>query len=97
MRIDKQQINLIIQTLKSQISDAVVYLFGSRVDDTKRGGNIDIFLVTNQEVLLKDKISLLAKLETSGIQRKVDLVIKTPANPQEILYKEVLQKGIRLC
>lgn len=97
MRLEKEYLNIIISTLKSQISDAVIYLFGSRTDDSKRGGDIDIFLITNQNIGLKDKISLLAQLESSGIQRKVDLIVKTPQHSQEILHKEVLEKGIRLC
>ena len=97
MRVEKEQLNIIINTLKSQINDAVIYLFGSRVDDSKRGGDIDIFLVTNQNIVLKDKIRLLAELETSGIKRKVDLIIKTPHQSQDLLFKEVLEKGIRIC
>ncbi|MBF9018902.1 MULTISPECIES: nucleotidyltransferase domain-containing protein [unclassified Oceanispirochaeta] len=97
MRVEEEQLTIIERTLKLRISDAVVYLFGSRADDSKRGGDIDLFLITRQRVPLKEKIQILAQLETEGIQRKVDLIIKNPEHPQEKLYKEVLQKGIRLC
>ena len=97
MRVETEQLAIIERTLKMRICDAVVYLFGSRADDSKRGGDIDLFLITGQKVPLKEKIQILTQLEAEGIQRKVDLIIKNPEHPQEKLYKEVLQKGIRIC
>lgn len=97
MRVDENQLAIIEDTLKNRISDAVIYIFGSRADDLKRGGDLDLFLITNQSFSLRDKIHILAQLESKGIQRKVDLIIKNPDHPQEKLYKEVLKKGIRIC
>jgi len=97
MRISIEQIDVITDTLRSSISDASVYLFGSRIDDSKRGGDIDIFLLTEQVVELRDKIRLLSQLERKGIARKVDLVISSPGHPNEKIYREVMDKGIRLC
>ena len=97
MRVKKEQIDLIIKTVKSSIDDASVYLFGSRVDDSKRGGDIDIFLSTEKEVSLSDKIAILARLERNGIERKVDLVIRTPKHTHTKIYNEVMAKGINLC
>lgn len=97
MRIEKEQLDFIENTLKNRFSDAVIYLFGSRADDTKRGGDIDLFLITNQKNSLRDKIHLLTQLESGGIQRKIDLIIQSPDHPQDKLYEEVLRKGIRLC
>jgi predicted nucleotidyltransferase len=97
MRLHKKEQQLIIETLKNSISDAVIYLFGSRADENRRGGDIDLFLLTNNDVSLKDKIDLLVQLECNGIERKVDLIIQSPNQKRERLYKEVLQKGIRLC
>ena len=97
MRLKKEQIDLIVKTVKFFIEDASIYLFGSRVDDSKRGGDIDIFLSTEQEVLLRDKIAILAQLERNGIDRKVDMVIRTPKHTHDKLYNEVMTKGISIC
>ena len=74
MRLHKKEQQLIIETLKNSISDAVIYLFGSRADENRRGGDIDLFLLTNNDVSLKDKIDLLVQLECNGIERKVDSI-----------------------
>ena len=45
MRLTEQQINIIQQVVASVAGDnARVTLFGSRVDDTKKGGDIDLLI-----------------------------------------------------
>ena len=97
MRVEKKDIDIIVNTIKASIADAAVFLFGSRVDDSKRGGDIDIFLTTSQTVSLPEKISLLTQFERQGIYRKIDLIIQSPDNKHDTLYHEVKQTGIRLC
>ena len=42
MRLTKEEIDVLKQSLRQIAEDAKLYLFGSRVDDTKKGGDIDI-------------------------------------------------------
>jgi len=42
MRITEQEKNVIIDAVSSTDPNAKVWLFGSRVDDSKKGGDIDI-------------------------------------------------------
>lgn len=52
-----------------------VFLFGSRVDDTKKGGDIDLFIVTdNKNDLFQKKILFLAKLKSLLEEQKIDVV-----------------------
>ena len=45
MRLQKQEIQTILQVAKSIYGQKVkVYLFGSRLDNTKRGGDIDLLI-----------------------------------------------------
>ncbi|MBN2657979.1 MAG: nucleotidyltransferase domain-containing protein [Spirochaetales bacterium] len=97
MRVSQNQLDIIVKTIKGSIEDAAVFLFGSRVDDEKKGGDIDLFLLTDHSVRLTEKISILTQLEKKGIERKVDLIISTPENRYDKLYSEVLNTGIRLC
>ncbi len=97
MRLREKELAIIISTLKEHTPDASMYLFGSRVDDNARGGDIDLFLSTNREVSLDEKISMLTHLARNGICRKVDLIIQTPHKRQHTLSREVMKRGIRLC
>jgi len=51
MRISKNEIEIIKNSILSKDKNTKVFLFGSRTDDSKRGGDIDI-------LILSDKISL---------------------------------------
>ena len=50
MRLKKQEIQTILQVAKNIYGQKVkVYLFGSRLDNTKRGGDIDLLIRTDEE------------------------------------------------
>lgn len=61
--------------------DARVYLFGSRTDDSKRGGDIDLLVETG----LKGEDLVMAKLRAmSAIQRRIgDRKIDVVTTPEE--------------
>ena len=63
MRLSKNQVAIIKSIIfKSTNSNSQIYLFGSRLDDKKRGGDIDLLIKTNEPIalktLLKTKIAL---------------------------------------
>ena len=65
-----------------------VWLFGSRVDDTKKGGDIDLLVrpipaEANQPFV--KKIRMLTLLERLLGERKVDLVIEQPHDARPIV------------
>ena len=57
MRLSSAEIDLLKNQLRVLSYDAKIYLFGSRVDDTKRGGDIDLLVVSNK--LTKKELRLL--------------------------------------
>ena len=74
----------IIRSAAAEIfgSDARVWLFGSRVDDAKRGGDIDLLVQTSQtqpEALASASIAMLARLHRALGEQKIDLVLDAPA------------------
>ena len=77
MRINKEEIKIIKTVILKYIKGAKIYLFGSRIDDSKKGGDIDILVESKEKVSLKKQIKILSEFELNGISRKVDLVIKT--------------------
>ena len=51
MRLKDFEVQAIKDAVNSMDRDAVVYLFGSRVDDNKRGGDIDLIIISSKLIL----------------------------------------------
>jgi predicted nucleotidyltransferase len=49
MRLTPYEIESIKKAFLEAFEDGKIYLFGSRVDDTKRGGDIDLYLCPSQK------------------------------------------------
>ena len=96
MRLDKHEIQIIKSDILNHIDDAKIMLFGSRVDDTKKGGDIDIFVQTNHKVTLIDELNILSDIEIDGIERKIDLVIQTPYKKEQPIFQTALKEGVIL-
>ena len=64
MRLTETEIHIIKHSATDIFgSDVAVFLFGSRVDDTKKGGDIDLYIKTNFANDLTHKIKFLVALE----------------------------------
>lgn len=96
MRLKQNEVNIIKSNILKYIYDAKIILFGSRVYDDKKGGDIDIFVETKQEVDLKQQIKILTGFEINGINRKVDMILKTPTTKKQAIFKTIYQEGIVL-
>lgn len=93
-----------IQVIKSAIRDhfpgqAETYLFGSRVDDNKRGGDIDLMIVDNlpQEQLELSKIRALTAIHVKLGEQKVDMVVTAdPEQDRRPVVQIARKQGVRL-
>ena len=47
MRLNSQEVKVLKERLYLLSRSAKLYLFGSRVDDNKRGGDIDLLIIDN--------------------------------------------------
>ena len=72
-----------------------IYLFGSRVDDTQKGGDIDIYIknISLEELAMK-RINFLVKLKKKIGLQKIDLVIDRGTN--RLIDKIATETGILL-
>ena len=75
-------------------SDVQVFLFGSRVDDDIKGGDIDLFISTNEMDLLtlETKIQFLAELKTQIGDQKIDVVFDSEVTRSKIQFYNSIQK-----
>lgn len=96
MRLTPQETQKIKDNIIKYIDDAIIILFGSRTDDNKKGGDIDLFVQTKQNIPLSKKINILTDIELSGISRKIDLVLKTPSVKEQPIHKTAIKEGILL-
>lgn len=76
-------------------ADAAVWLFGSRTDDSKRGGDVDLYVVPVQrDDLHMKRVTCLGQLERALLY-PVDLVVNESGRDLAI-YRVALAQGIRL-
>ncbi len=67
---------------------AGVWLFGSRANDSKKGGDIDLLICPHPEAtehIFYKKIRWLSKLERELGERKIDVVIEVPHDTRPIV------------
>ncbi|MDQ6968120.1 MAG: nucleotidyltransferase domain-containing protein [Mariprofundaceae bacterium] len=97
MRLSQAQIHAIEQVFQTVFLHGKVILFGSRVDDQKKGGDIDLFIQTTEPIsdLFACKIQFLLALKNKIGEQKIDLVLAPFAS--EALKDEIDKTGILLC
>ena len=93
MRLDKEQVEFIVGTIRELDPEARVYLFGSRVSDEARGGDIDL-LVLSSDLKYRDKLIIRSQLKEGLGNRKIDLIITE--SPQTAFEKYALANGIQI-
>jgi len=96
MRLTESEILSIKEVFQNVFKHGEIFLFGSRVDDTKKGGDIDLFIIQkNKENNLEKKINFLTLLKQKIGDQKIDIIISKDKN--RLIEKEALTKGISLC
>jgi len=96
MRLSNRIITIIKQSLNKSFGTADTYLFGSRTDDNKKGGDIDLAIDINisSDEFKKNKIKFITELMKQGYDLKIDL-IQYP-NAPSLLLEEINKVKIKL-
>lgn len=74
MRLDKQKSTLLKSLITKHLPKSDIYLFGSRVDASKKGGDIDILILADRELKRKEKASIEFDFFKKFGEQKLDLV-----------------------
>lgn len=94
MRLSPREVAIVRQVLHAADPDGRAYLFGSRADDSKRGGDIDIYFESSKTIDLKTALAVEYRL-ASLCRTKVDLTIKNPGQAEQPIHG-IARKGIPL-
>lgn len=99
MRLTPAQIDIIKSTAQAVLGEgAQVTLFGSRVHDEQKGGDVDLMVEVTQAIA--DPAVLAARLSSQVSRsmhgRRVDVVLKAPNLMEQPIHRIAKQEGIRL-
>ncbi|MBI9098169.1 MAG: nucleotidyltransferase domain-containing protein [Spirochaetaceae bacterium] len=96
MRLTLQESESIKNSFTQVFGTGKIYLFGSRVDDSKKGGDIDLYICpdNNSDDMNRKKIEFLVKLDLSIGEQKVDVIIRRDKN--RLIEREALKYGVEL-
>jgi len=68
-------------------------LFGSRVDDTKKGGDIDLYIVTKNNSY-ENEMKFWCELQQRLGEQKIDIIVSQDSSRE--IEKVALKEGIEL-
>ena len=79
-------------------ADAELWLFGSRVDDALRGGDIDLLVRSPRELAQRDRLESRLAVRAMRLAggRRVDLLLMDPHTPTQAVHAEALATGVQL-
>ncbi len=91
MRLNPEIATYLKQLIQDKIPGSTIYLFGSRIDDMARGGDIDVMILTakptEKSVLRKIRIDFIKKFGW----RKLDLVNFTRSD--ESIFRQLIESN----
>ncbi|MDQ1265265.1 MAG: uncharacterized protein QG635_415 [Bacteroidota bacterium] len=88
MRLSEYQRNSITASFRSMFPEHLLYLFGSRTDDSQKGGDIDLLILGDTRLTMKEirifKIDLYKKIG----EQKIDII--SYAKDDNETFKELI-------
>jgi len=94
MRLSPHQSQMIRQRIHQHLgASAAIWLFGSRIDDRKKGGDVDLYVEAAPHTLL-DEIRCKVELE-EYLDMPVDLIVRQPID-SSLIAKIAKTQGLQL-
>ncbi len=96
MRLQKTIIDKIKKSALNSFGDVDIYLFGSRVDNTKKGGDIDLAIDSDipRIEFRKNKVKFISNLLRLGFDMKIDIVPYNTKN--SLLFQQIHSNSIKI-
>lgn len=99
MRLTPAQIDTIKSTAQAVLGEGVqITLFGSRVHDDQKGGDVDLMLevpaAIGEPALMAARVA--TRVSRAMYGRKVDVLLKAPNLLEQPIHRIATQQGVRL-
>ena len=97
MRLSKRLQNVLLQAIEKSFGNVAVYLFGSRVDERIKGGDIDLAVAVHmsKDEFRKKKIAFEKHLLYKGYALKIDL-LQWNKDIDPLLFNEIKTNHVPL-
>lgn len=98
MRLTSSEQKIIKSFVKKHFGrNADVYIFGSRANNDRKGGDIDLYITTDMQTyeIIRGKIGLLVDLEKVLGEQRIDVVINNHTK-QKPIYEIAEKEGVKL-
>ncbi len=100
MRLTRQEKNKIIMLISKAFGKKQqwkLWLFGSRVNDQLKGGDVDLCIIADEkpDELLRKQLRLRPEIE-EVLDLPVDLVMQSTQRPEKLVTKKAIETGIEL-
>ena len=96
MRLSNRLIEAIKRSIQESFGSVDVYLFGSRVDDSKKGGDIDIAIDTtsSKSEFRKKKVAFTISMIKQNLDLKIDIV--KFKNSDKLLANQIQNNAVKI-
>lgn len=101
MRLTQKEVELISRTFNRYFSSTDhLWLFGSRVNDASKGGDIDLYIETHEidtNILLEKKLKFINELWQQLGEQKIDVVLNILSSGTQLpIYQVAKKEGVLL-
>ncbi|BDQ02002.1 MAG: hypothetical protein KatS3mg036_0920 [Ignavibacterium sp.] len=86
MRLSKAEIEILREALREIDPDAKLYLFGSRLFDDRRGGDIDL-LVVSKKLTKKDLRKIKRAFYNKFGEQRIDIILDNGSSDDPFITK----------
>ena len=101
MRLRTEQVAVITGAARRHFGlDVAVWLFGSRADGARRGGDIDLYVetaISDPAQALRAELDFRTALALSLGEQRIDVVVHRVRTPLPVIAHVALRTGISLC
>lgn len=96
MRLSSEAVHVIQEAFLRVFEKGELYLFGSRVDDSRKGGDIDLYVVADHRDRMGEKrIEFLTQIKRQIGDQRIDLVIER--GTKRPIDEIATSQGLLLC